>query len=146
MPGFRVQHLGLDFLGHGSEAVFSLLLSTPGDGVVFKRRGGGDKSDDAFGGDSITADYYEEMTPGYFHKTFAGQPRLFWHFGYGTQRRALHKSRFDGTLFQVHIWYHGGKSNISDDAVSASSNTKEVIRLDETLHTRWGIHFFYLLS
>ena len=76
------------------------MVGALGDGVVFRCRAPGPGAAEQ-SGPSIDADYFEEMTPAHFNSRFSGLPRLFWAFGYGEQRRGLHKSREEGTLFQV---------------------------------------------
>jgi hypothetical protein len=44
------------------------------------------------------------MSMEYFNAKFSASPRLFWQFGYETQRQSLHDSRRFGTLFQILVW------------------------------------------
>ena len=111
------------------------MVGVLGDGVVFRCPGG-----TATG--TVDADYYEEMPFPYFNERFRSMPRLFWHFGYGEQARSLHKSRSEGTMFQVHVWFYPGDcSSTPPEAVRPpvppEVAQKEVLKLYETLHTQW---------
>jgi hypothetical protein len=143
------------------------MVAILGDGVVFQCSGGASDAGASAGtseaGGSINATYFYEMTSEHFNTAFDKHPRLFWHFGYGTQRQSLHTSRTKGTVFQVHLWYYPGDGDCTlpldqvaaFKAASAATvyqqqqpqqgssghrkpRTKEVLRLRDSLHANWG--------
>jgi hypothetical protein len=76
------------------------MVSVLGDGVVFRCAADTDT------GGSLEGQYVEDIPIDYFNRRFDGLPRLLVHFGYGTQYLPLHQTRKDGTLFQIHMWWH----------------------------------------
>ena len=125
------------------------MVAVLGDGVVFQCSAGSDDAGSGRGGRQVKATYFEEMTVDYFNTAFDGHPRLFWSFGYGTQRKSLHESRRNGLSFQVHLWWYPGDCADDVDMQSAfqreqsvgsgpEARVKEVLRLRETVHTQWG--------
>lgn len=98
--------------------------------------------------DTIHATYLKEVPLDYFNRQFRAQPRLFVSFGYGVQSRSLHKSRHEGTLFQVHIWYYYGDcSAMPSPPIELQSQKmkgklkaqkKEVFKIYEDFHTYWN--------
>jgi len=103
----------------------------------------------------MKATYFPEITSQYFNSAFNDHPRLFWAFGYGTQRQSLHTSRRKGLQFQVQVWYYPGNcasgsaepltafSAVAKDVKAKASGAgdgriKEVFQIRETVHTQWG--------
>lgn len=113
------------------------MVGVLGDGAVFRCKGS------AATDNTLHADYYEEMPFSYFNERFQNLPRMFWHFGYGVQARSLHKSRTEGTMFQVHVWFYPGDCSAAPRApderppMAKVAEKKEVLKLYETLHTQW---------
>jgi hypothetical protein len=125
------------------------MVAVLGDGVVFRCPAAETTVDDAGGATSprtLDAEYFEEVPVEYFHQRFDGLPRFVWHFGYAEQRRRLHETMEGGTLFQVHLWWYPGDCTTvspssappTDHADGAEPRKKELLRLGESVHTRWG--------
>lgn len=104
------------------------MASVLGDGIVFSSRSNGK-------GKAVTADFWEEVPFEYFNAKFSKSPRLYWQFGYETQRQSLHDSRRFGTLFQILVWWFHPTTAAEE---SAGIYRKEVLRLGEDLSTNWN--------
>lgn len=118
------------------------MVAVLSDGMVFRC-----SSDaDADGGNRVSAEYIEEAPVEYFNQRYDALPRLVWHFGYAQQRQGLHQSQEGGTLFQVHMWWYPGDCTASAPYSapkkdhSRQPRAKEVLKLGESIHTRWGLH------
>jgi len=63
------------------------------------------------------------------------------HGRYENQKQSLHQSRTKGTLFQIHLWYYPGDCALEAGSEATAGldpgGAKEVLRLEESLHTNW---------
>ena len=86
------------------------MIAVLADAVVFRCKGaaGAASNGNPAAGASIEAEYLEELPVDYINDRYDDLPRFVWHFGYGEQRRSLYKSRTEGTLFQVQLWWYPG--------------------------------------
>ena len=128
------------------------MVAVLSDGIVFRCDGGGDGDGDGDGNGNgngngnVRAEYIEEAPVEYFNQRYDALPRLVWHFGYAQQRQGLHQSQETGTLFQVHLWWYPGDCSASAPNSapkkdhSREPRAKEVLKLGESIHTRWGLH------
>lgn len=127
------------------------MVGTLGEGIVFKCDKDG----------TLNTEYLEEILVDNFNANYEQFPRVMWTFGYGNgQKKSLQETVAKGTAFEIFLWYYpgtcadgycAGRDPANDaetcmaDAKEAARDVKvpvprakELVRLQETLHTHWG--------
>ena len=122
------------------------MVAVLGDGVTFRCPATSTAQPPGAKAGQLNGEYYEEVPVEYFNQRFDAVPRLVWHFGYAEQRRRLHETMEGGTLFQVHFWWYPGDCSATPPQAAPKKKhqtdreprVKEMLRLGESIHTRWG--------